>query len=112
MRRRVRSTPCPRRLDLFAGHRNDTLSLAAQELLDSPPTEVGHLHFPILSNRNGVRILKQAVVVPNATNSLDHRSIRTHHHAGPSTNTLAIAVMVFQFRVVTGTPKSRSNVPR
>jgi len=25
---------------------------------------------------------------------------------------LAIAVMVFQLRVVTGTPKSRSNVPR
>jgi hypothetical protein len=27
-------------------------------------------------------------------------------------STLAIAVMVFQLRVVTGTPKSRSNVPR
>jgi hypothetical protein len=26
--------------------------------------------------------------------------------------TLAMAVMVFQLRVVTGTPKSRSNVPR
>jgi hypothetical protein len=29
-----------------------------------------------------------------------------------SPRTLAIAVMVFQLRVVTGTPKSRSNVPR
>jgi hypothetical protein len=27
-------------------------------------------------------------------------------------STLAIAVMVFQLRVVTGTPKSRSNMPR
>ena len=30
----------------------------------------------------------------------------------PVLSTLAIAVMVFQLRVVTGTPKSRSNVPR
>jgi len=30
----------------------------------------------------------------------------------PLSSTLAIAVMVFQLRVVTGTPKSRSNVPR
>ena len=30
----------------------------------------------------------------------------------PLPSTLAIAVMVFQLRVVTGTPKSRSNVPR
>src|SRR5258705_10253656 len=30
----------------------------------------------------------------------------------PLPKTLAIAVMVFQLRVVTGTPKSRSNVPR
>jgi hypothetical protein len=32
--------------------------------------------------------------------------------APPLPKTLAIAVMVFQLRVVTGTPKSRSNVPR
>jgi hypothetical protein len=30
----------------------------------------------------------------------------------PLPSTLAIAVMVFQLRVVAGTPKSRSNVPR
>jgi len=30
----------------------------------------------------------------------------------PLPSTLAITVMVFQLRVVTGTPKSRSNVPR
>ena len=30
----------------------------------------------------------------------------------PLLSTLAIAVMVFQLRVVTGTPKSRSRVPR
>jgi hypothetical protein len=33
-------------------------------------------------------------------------------HVAPVPSTLAIAVMVFQLRVVTGTPKSRSNLPR
>ena len=34
------------------------------------------------------------------------------HQAGPLSSTLAIAAIVFQLRVVTGTPKSRSNVLR
>jgi hypothetical protein len=34
------------------------------------------------------------------------------HDYPPLPSTLAIAVMVFQLRVVTGIPKSRSNVPR
>jgi hypothetical protein len=41
----------------------------------------------------------------------DWVNLRSRFHvSGPKT--LAIAVMVFQLRVVTGTPKSRSNVPR
>ena len=37
-----------------------------------------------------------------------------NHEGAPADgcNTLAIATMVFQLRVVAGTPKSRSNVPR
>ena len=35
-----------------------------------------------------------------------------HHHVDPSFSTFAIAVMVFQLRVVAGTPKSRSSMPR
>ena len=36
----------------------------------------------------------------------------TTNQVAPLPSTLAIAVMVFQLRVVTGTPKSPSNVPR
>ena len=54
-----------------------------------------------------VRANRDAMVVQLGTQLRRPRQLRS-----PALNTLAIAVMVFQLRVVTGTPKSRSNVPR
>ena len=42
----------------------------------------------------------------------ESQSVLDDHYFGSLSSTFAIAVMVFQLRVVTGTPKTRSNVPR
>ena len=59
------------------------------------------------------------VTVAGPTSAIQPRRITDLHRAptavaqaSPLLSTLAIAVIVFQLRVVTGTPKSRSSVPR
>lgn len=42
----------------------------------------------------------------------ESQSVRDDDQVAPLFSTLAIAAMVFQLRVVAGTPKTRSNVPR
>jgi hypothetical protein len=60
------------------------------------------------------------LVKPQRSSQVAHREIDMRKTVGLNhlylvprlSSTLAIAMMVFQLRVVAGTPKSRSNVPR
>ncbi len=55
------------------------------------------------------QLLRKNLVGNAAQAGLWHHSRR---HEAPSLNTLTIVVMVFQLRVVTGTPKIRSIIPK
>ena len=80
-------------------------------------------HLPIAAGATGRESLRVSTISETPL-AATHRMLRRENvvympgggspvdQVRPLPSTLAIAVRVFQLRVVTGTPKRRSNVPR
>jgi len=73
------------------------------------PGQVERYDAPVARDASGGAALGRR---PNGGPAFGSHSVPDDHQGAPFSSTLAIAVMVFQLRVVTGTPKSRSRVPR